>query len=510
MLQYLIEQLRNAGMGSKVIAGLVLVAVVAIAATAAVVARKPHFELLYSELTASESAKVQRALSEAGIPFEQSQPPGPFNVYVDESSRYKAMHAVAGAGALDRPEGGIVTGDGGLSTVFMSQSERQQVTLKRQWQEMEKLLEELDFVVKASVTTTSGARFHFGENEPKTGSVMLQLRRPEMLSVAQGKTVANLVRFGLGIEPRHLNIADQLGNSLFDGTTLDETGTGASDWMEQKRLFERDLEERSNRILAEVLGPSKARVSVSSSWNHDLNTTISQSSDPTSKVVLSETTATTKTPQGSGSKVGGPAGAGSSSGAFGVDTAGVPREPAPAGDQVAKTENTSKEYWTPQETVRTVRLAPKLERLSISLFLDESLAGQETQLADNVKAAVGFDDTRTDVFSTVILPLYVPPVDESAGDPVEEPSTLSPLVETLLKRGVEIVSALVFLILLAKALKGAKTEPAKTDANADAVDNDEMMERLAQAQVEELVRSDPERVGEILSSWAKEETTAAL
>ena len=67
MLQYLLEQLRNAGTGSKAIAALALVAVVAIGATAAVVAKKPHLELLYSELSASDSAKVQKDLASAGV-----------------------------------------------------------------------------------------------------------------------------------------------------------------------------------------------------------------------------------------------------------------------------------------------------------------------------------------------------------------------------------------------------------------------------------------------------------
>jgi flagellar M-ring protein FliF len=417
------------------------------------------------------------------------------------------MHAVAGAGALDRPDGGIAIGDGGLSTVFMSKGEREQVTLKRQWQEMEHLLQELDFVARARVTTSGGTRTPFGGSQPKTGSVMLLLRRPDVLGRDQAKTVANLVRFGLGIEPRHLNISDQSGNSLYDGTELDEHGANASDWLEQKRLFERDLEERANEVLAAVLGPNKARVAVSSTWNNDLNTTVKESADPGSKVVVSETTSTSKVPQGSAPTVGGPAGAGSNTGAFGTDTAGVPEGEATATDQVAKTDNTSKRYWTPHETQRTVSIAPKLERLSISLFLDESLSTQETSLAENVKAAVGFDETRSDAFSTVILPLYAPPEEEGEGGEEAAPSGLSPMVTTLLERGIEIVSALVFLFLLAKALKGAKNASV-ADSKGDE-DSEDALERLAQAQIEELVKSDPERVGEILSSWAREEKAAA-
>ncbi len=509
MLQYLLEQLRGAGTGSKVIAGLVLVAVVAIASTAAVVARKPHFELLYGELSSSESARVQKALADAGIPFESSSPPAPFSVFVDRGARYKALHAAAIAGALERPSGGILPEDGGFSTVFMSAGEREQVTMKRQWQEMELMLQELDFVAKAKVTTTGGERRSFGPDHPKTGSVMLQLRTPKTLSRAQASTVANLVRFGLGIEPANLNISDQSGNSLFDGSELDDNGVEAGDWLEQKRLFEREMAERANEVLTSVLGPNKARVSVSSSWNNDLNTTVSEVADPKAKVILSETTSSSSSPQGE-SSVGGPAGVGSNTGAFGVDQAGFPEEPAAARSPapVAKTESGAREYWTPRETKRTVSLTPRLERLSVSLFLDESLAGQEAKLEQNVKAAVGFDEARADVFSTVLLPLYVPPVDDAAAEPVEEPSAPSPLLRMLLERGVEILSALAFLFLLFKTLKGAKAAPS-AEAAGRAQDSDDVLELLAQAQIEELVKSDPARVGAILSAWAAEEKVTA-
>lgn len=504
MFKQLLEQLRGAGTGSKAIAGLVLVAVVGIAAFAAVVARRPHFELLYSELSASENAKVQKALSEAGIPFEQSQPPGPFNVYVDRSDRYRAMHAVAGAGALDRPAGGILPGDGGLSTVFMSSGEREQVTLKRQWQEMEHLLQELDFVARATVTTTGGTRTPFGSPEPRTGSVMLQLRQRETLTRQQANTVANLVRFGLGIEPKNLNVSDQTGTALFDGGDLDELGD-PGDWLEQKRLFERDLEERANGVLTAVLGPNKARVSVSSKWNQDLSTTVTETTDPKARVVLSEETSSSKTPQGAPS-AGGPAGAGTNSGAFGVDQAGLGETPRPAAGEAAKAETASKRYWAPTETRRTVSVAPRLERLSVSLFLDESLSERQESLAQNVKAAVGFDEERADVLSTVLLPLYVEPEGEGEGSAAPETGP-NPMLEMLLQRGVEIASALVFLFLLAKALRGAKAPPVEEPAPKEA--GDDMLELLAQAQIEELVKSDPARVGQILSSWAREEKVTA-
>ena len=522
MLQNLLEQLRNAGTGSKVIAGLVLVAVAAIVSTAAVVAQRPHFEMLYSELSASDSALVQKALAGAGIPFEQSQPPGPFIIYVDDADRYKAMHAVAIAGALERTPGGVLPSGGGMTTVFMSAGERQQVTLKREWQETERLLEELNFVTKATVTTTAGIVSAFGRGTPRTGSVMLQVRGAESLSRQQAQTVANLVRFGLGIEPTHLNIADQRGSSLYDGAEFDEAG-GGGQWLEQRMQFEERLETRANRVLAAVLGPGAAYVTISSSWNQDINTSVAENADPSKKIVVSEFLDSSKTPQGSQPTVGGAAGPGSNAGEFGVDNAAVPTSSGGGGTaDAAKTESTRTEYWTPTETVRTVRLAPVLERLSVSLFLDknviaanEDLASIRGDIEDSVKAAVGFDSERNDAFSAVTLPFFAEPVDEeaeaeAAAAEAEQVSEPSPLMEMLLERGVEIVSALAFLFLLLKALKGTPAAAPAAEVSETAESNEgDVMEFLAQAQIEELVKTDPARVGRILSDWVVEEKVGA-
>ena len=104
-------------------------------AFAAVVASRPHYELAFSGLTDHELAQVCKALSEADIPFEQSQPPGPFIVYVDRAERSAAYMAVYGAGALDKPLEGILAA-GGVASVFESAEERAQGVRKREWQEM--------------------------------------------------------------------------------------------------------------------------------------------------------------------------------------------------------------------------------------------------------------------------------------------------------------------------------------------------------------------------------------
>jgi flagellar biosynthesis/type III secretory pathway M-ring protein FliF/YscJ len=184
----------------------------------------------------------------------------------------------------------------------------------------------------------------------------------------------------------------------------------------------------------------------------------------------------------------------------------------------ATTTDTHKEYFTPRATEQVVRTAPVLLRLSISLFLDDSLVELEESLTASVKAAVGFRSDRPDVFSLTTLPFAGVGSGED-GEAVAEPAAepLSPVVETILRRGVEILSALVFLFVLFRSLKGARqlvsrgSGPKSTAPGISPETGlpDVPIEVLARAQVEEILNSNPEKIGEILSSWAREEAPAA-
>jgi hypothetical protein len=103
------------------------------------------------------------------------------------------------------------------------------------------------------------------------------------------------------------------------------------------------------------------------------------------------------------------------------------------------------------------------------------------------------------------------------------------MLEMLLERGVEIASALVFLFLLITSLKGSKKGGAAAPSTVSGArssggggggssggsggesgDASVDPEVLARAQIEELVRTDPRRVGEILSRWIDEKSTAKV
>ncbi|MEM7309982.1 MAG: flagellar M-ring protein FliF C-terminal domain-containing protein [Planctomycetota bacterium] len=529
----LIEAFRGSSLASRVTAGLVAMAVLLAVGVSAVVSNRPHFSMLMSGLNDSESASAMRALAESGIAFEVSQPPGPFVVYVDEGDRSAALAAIYQSGAMIPLEKGIRADQSGMSSVFMSSGERTQVSQKRLWGEMEGILEALDFVTKARVQTSASDASPFASSAmpKKTCAAQLQVASAFPLTEEQADTVVLLISRGLEIEPHNIVVSDQSGNLLNDTAEEEEDEQSAEDWLEYKHRFDRSLSAKANAILGEILGPHKARVEIDSLWSFDQSTT---SSETVSKgTVVSETKNATETPLGT--PAAGTAGTMSNID-FGVtnaavaDASGDQATEATAEPMLSTTDEEKREFDPSRVLTETVSVAPTLKRMSIALFLDDSIpVDQVAALEGAVQAAVGYDtEERTDVFRTVSLPFALDVEEEPAGEgdgeatgeegeasgeeqPAAETEEPSPMMELLLRRGVEIAVALIFIGLLLSSLRTAKkgAAPAQSaEGGDDAAEPEDIVdpELLAQAQVQELLTSNPERVGEILSQWARDES----
>ena len=91
------------------------------------------------------------------------------------------------------------------------------------------------------------------------------------------------------------------------------------------------------------------------------------------------------------------------------------------------------------------------------------------------------------------------------------------MLETLLERGVEILSAVAFLYLVLRTLKSARRAGRQEEQPAGEAPSEGPPEEAAEEElpvdpvvqlrsdVGELARSDPERVAEVLTAWLQEE-----
>jgi len=277
------------GAGSRVGIVLSTVAAIAIAIFAARWTSQPSFEILYSGLEAREAGAVQTALASADIRFRVSQPPGPFMVHVDGQQYYAAQNAVALAGALDRAPEGIGGVAGGASQVFMSAQERAQSALKREWQELEKQLEELSFVERAHVSTSIPDRSPLRKPDPLTVAVTLTLRGRAELTQGQATSVARLARFRFNVPSDNVLVTDQNGRSLVEEGAAGGESAMAQELFDHGRRSDSELERKANDALRRVFGPDLAHVVVTSSWKQEEVESVKETVDPKNKAVVSET-----------------------------------------------------------------------------------------------------------------------------------------------------------------------------------------------------------------------------
>ena len=366
------------------------------------IAARPHFVLLHSQVEDQERVAVEKALASANIRYRISQPPGPFVIDVDESQFYEAQNAVALAGAMKHSSAGIDTGTSGASTIFMTSAERAQTSLKRGWQELESQLECLDFVASARVTTAIPDSSPLREPKPVTVSVTLALRGHTDLTAEQAENVARIVRYRFDVPSQNVVITDQNARTLYAGELSGDSNVAqTASRNEHARNFEQALEAKANDAISRAWGPNKGYVTLASVWDFDMRTIDDETIQPRAVLVDDEKTETI-TPSGSSSpEVGGAAGTASN---LAVEGAGTP---AAATATPATTSEQKRRYEAGRTKTRTVHSTPTLERLSVSLVLDESLAPKQEEIAKFVEALVGFEKSRNDSMSVSTTALVV-------------------------------------------------------------------------------------------------------
>jgi len=353
--------------------------------------------------------------------------------------------------------------------------------------------------------------------EPLTVSVALKLREGTSLSAEQAENVARLVRFRFGVPAENVIVTDQSGRTVYEPGSQGPDAD-ARRLLDHASSYDAGLAAKLNQALERAFGPDKAYVTVTSEWDTDQTTTYSETLDgePREREVSK---IESRTPTGSASGAGGLAGSASNLvQGFGVESAAMPEAVGSGGgESVTSDERTL--YDNPRTRTQTVRFLPRLARLSVGLVIDRSLEDQADAIRELVTAAAGLDDKRKDELGVTVTDVAAAQPGEDAGAAVDvaDEAAPSPWLEVLLTRGVEIASALAFVVLLFVSLRGARKGAATRPATAAAASRaasaaggepEADPELLARARIEELVKSDPRRVGEILSRWAGEESLA--
>jgi len=515
------QALRNTDVGTKLVVAVTAVALIGAIAIVGLVSKDPHFEVAFTGLTDAELVGVSKALADGGLEFRAVKGDGSNAITTRGDDVLQAQQLAYAADAISHVTKGILGGGSDVS-IFAGQLEREQMVREKEMSEIEKVVEVLDYITQAEIFLPKEATSSLRGPVKESVSMVVKTKNGLALSSSESQTLAMTLSGALDIGLDKIMITDQKGRMVHGGGGADDQGLIDGRFLELQREFNRREAERVNAALADVLGPNKARVTVSSEFDFVQSTVQTTSSGK--EVALSSRTFETSSPVGTSAAGGGIAGA---TGNVPIN-AGKPGQADVSGlptgqEQMSTSEEKETQYFVPTTDTFEIHNQPKLKRLSVSLALDESLAARQADIEANVKSMVGFDESRKDSFNALVHPFVVPEVPEGTavgedGEPLPEalPEQSAFSVDTLLGHGVELISALAFVFLLLKGLKGAKAsakssegEGGTTTITASGGPGQPAVEinpeDLARAQVEDLVQNNPERVAQILSNWVVED-----
>ena len=360
---------------------------------------RPNMVVAYSGLAPEDSAAIADQLEADGVQYELGGGGSTVSVPANEVAEVRIRLAQAGL-----PKGGSIGLEIFDQTNFGATDFVQQVNFRRGLEgELARSINTLNGVRASRVHISMPKEAIFKEDQAEpTASVLLQLQSGARLNDEQVRGITNLVTNSVeGLDQSGVTIIDDSGRVLFDGATFSEgfsTGATASQ-MELQRQYELALQRDVTETLAKVVGPGRSAVTVRAALNFDKVTSVADEFAAADQATPRSTSSVTETFSGSGINVGNVPGTGTNGGT-GAGTGTT----AHGNSQYSRTETTTNNEIG-RTTSTTERAPGSIERLSVSVVLDESVsAAQEASLTSAVAAAVGLDQTRGDTLSVTRLP----------------------------------------------------------------------------------------------------------
>lgn len=491
-----------------------------------------NYVTLYSGLDAADSGRIVDQLRSQGVPFEIAA--GGQSVTVPQS-RVDELRIDFAAQGL--PEGGHVGFELFDGNAFTATDFVQRLNFQRGLQgELARTIETFTTVELARVHIVLPERSLFvSDQRPATASVVLKMRPGRALGADQVAGVAHMVSGAVeGLEKSAITIIDTSGRVLFDGRDLEGDGSAGSGGSQLaiQRAYEQGIERDVQQLLDQALGAGLSVVRVRAILNFDRLETETESFSPGDGDAAVQRSSTTVTESYSAA---GDATTGAVPGAVanipGADTS----LPAAAADGEASTNYTRTETTTNFEVSRTLtrsaRAVGDVERLSVSLLLDDSVTEEQgASLMEVVSAAAGIDAERGDTVALTRIAFDRTAVEAAAAAFAAEASTAQMLGYVRLALAlVALAAAFLFFRMLMRSLAsrggyravgapqdalpagsagGAGLELVQGAAGGAALlapPTAEAMQSQVERQVTTLAASDAGMVAGVVQSWLREE-----
>ncbi|MBA4181851.1 MAG: flagellar M-ring protein FliF [Anaerolinea sp.] len=477
-----------------------------------VASSSPNFVVAYSGMDPADSAAIADQLEKDGVPYEIGGGGATVSVPANKVAETRIKLAQAGL-----PKGGSVGLEIFDKTNFGATDFVQQVNFQRGMEgELARSINTLDGVKASRVHIVMPKQSIFKEDQQSaTASVLLQLKPGARLNPDQVKGITNLVTGSIeGLRQGGVTIIDETGRVLFDGSQAEglfSTG-GTSTQMDLQRQFELALQQDVESTLAKVVGSGRSAVTVRARLNFDNVKSAADTYGTAAQIVPRSTTSTSETFSGTGLNVGSVPGTGANGGTGGTAGTG-----ASGNSSYTRTETTTNNE-VPKTTTTTVKAPGSVEKLSVSVVLDESVtAAQEASITSAVAAAVGLDQVRGDTLSVTRLPFeasvredLIPAAADGLGQYLQYLKLLLPMLAVILafilvmlllgslsKRQLALPMAVPAVSLLAPAQAAIAAAAPLHALESHADPHEERVLKLAD--------SNPRAVADVVQTWMREE-----
>ncbi len=475
--------------------------------------KSPTMVVAFSGLAPEDSAAIADQLESDGVPYKIEGGGSSVSVPANQVAEVRIKLAQAGL-----PKGGSVGLEIFDKTNFGATDFVQQVNFRRGLEgELARSINTLDGVKASRVHIVIPEEAIFSQDQKKaTASVLLQLKPGARLNEDQVKGITNLVTNSVeGLEQGGVTIIDETGHVLFDGATFDNPfSTGATgSQMDLQAQYEASLQNDVEQTLAKVVGQGRSAVTVRATLNFDKVTAIEDKFGTPDQAVPRSSTTSTETFNGSNLNVGNVPGTGTNGG-----TGGGTNTTANGNSTYTKTETTTNNEIN-KTTSTTVKAPGSVEKLSVSVVLDESVtAVQEQAITSAVAAAVGLDQVRGDTLSVTRLPFDESAVADLLPAASDGLGTYLSYLKLLLPMLAVVLGFILVMLLLRSLGKRQLTLPAPHQApllqaatafpTLSPVDDIPALQPASDPHEERVLRladANPRAVADVVQTWMREE-----
>jgi flagellar M-ring protein FliF len=461
-------------------------------------AKLPDMQMLYSDLSPEEAAKITDKISEKGIAYELRN--GGKSVYAPSEKIYQLR--------IDLAKDGLPGGDKGGYSLFDNEKIGispfvQNINLKRALQdELAKSIQMIDGVSYARVHIVSSEQALFNSNQPQTSaSVALKLKPGYRLSGTNIAAIANLVAGSVeGLKTENVTIVDSEGQLLSSQANGGTAANSAGTVQDYKERVEQNLANKVEQMLIAVLGPGRATVRVSAEVNMISIQMVTETYNPTGKVPTKEETKSNSETE--------PA----TSGEAGKTLAGG----------IKKDETSTTEYLVGKTVEQKSSVPGTVTSLSVAAVVDLSPAETNqpqtagaaakimplAEVEKLIETALGLNLKGRDSLKVVEAKFYHPAV---IPEDIPSPKKLDYIaIARNASLGIMAISALLVLKIFTRASKKAASEaPMQLPAGTEAIG---MLPGGAQSaepvvvrrQLTEVMRNNPDQARKLFVNWLQE------